>query len=214
MEKKKIQLTEEDLKLGPTELQKKYDLSSRGHAWYILKKGYYWENYLSVSESFSHSWVEENLKEIERAVKLAVWFKARQKGVINHHLFWELKEDLFQEGLLYVITRAGEIQTGKSKLINIAETGIDHAICKYFKFGDGKNTVRKFDFLDDASIYSSTESSTENDEDSIDEIFLQIKEEIISSFGEKYWDEIWSWATGKSRKLPEEIIIGLKMLAL
>jgi hypothetical protein len=52
------------------------------------------------------------------------------------------------------------------------------------------------------------------DEASIDEIFLQVKDEIISSFGEILWKELWSWATSRSQRLPEEIILSLKALAL
>lgn len=209
MEKKKIQLTEEDLKLGPTGLMLKYDLSSRGHAHQVLKKGYFWENYLSVSESFSSAWVEENLKEIERVTKVVLWWKARRRGVLTHRLFFELREDLLQEGVLYVITRAGEIQSGKKALSSIAEAGINIAINKYFYFGDGAHTTQLPDWAD-----NKISSDEVKDEASIDEIFLQVKDEIISSFGEKFWQEIWEWATSRSQKLPEEIILSLKVLAL
>lgn len=209
MEKKKIQLTEEDLKLGSTELMKKYGLSSRGHAHYVLKKGYFWENYLSVSESFSSAWVEENLKEIERVAKVVLWWKARKRGVLRHRLFWNLREDLLQEGVLYVITRAGEIQSGKKVLANVAETGINIAINKYFYFGDGAHTVQLPDWAD-----NKISSNEAEDEASIDEIFLQVKDEIISSLGEKNWTELWSWATSKSPKCPEDLILTLKALAL
>lgn len=212
MKKEKIQLTEEDLKLGPTGLQKKYGISSRGHAGYILKKGYFWKNYLQVEESLSPEWVEENLEKIKQAVKQAVWFKAGQKGILSHHLFKFFKEDLEQEGFLYVIKRAGEIQSRKSKLINIADTGVDHAIIKYFRYGDGANTVNKFDFLDDQSLKAS--SFEEDNEMSIDELFSQVQEEVISSFGEKVWAKIWSWASSRKGRCPEDVSQILKAIAL
>jgi hypothetical protein len=111
---------------------KKYGLSSRGHAHYVLRKGYFWENYLSVSESFSSTWVEENIKEIERTTKVVLWWKVRKRGILGHRLFWELREDLLQEGILYVITKAGEIQSGKQTLAYIAEVGINMAVNKFF----------------------------------------------------------------------------------
>lgn len=207
MEKRKVDLTPEDKNLGPKELMEKYGLSSRGHAYYVLQKGYFWENYLSVSESFSSAWVEENLKEIEKTTKIVLWWKARQRGILNHRMFWEMRDDLLQEGILYVITRAGEIQSGKKALSSIAEAGINIAINKYFYYGDGAH-------LTSSTFLENNPSDEEEDEIGIDELFLQVKDEIISSYGEKFWKDLWSWATGRSQKLPEEIILTLKAIAL
>lgn len=209
MKKKKITLTQKDLELGPNELMKKYGLSSRGHARYVLQKGYFWENYLQVEESLSPEWVEENLQEIKKAVKKAVWFKASQKGVLRHRLFNHYKEDLVQEGFLYVLKRAGEIQSGKSKLINIADSGIDHAIRKYFFYGDGIYTVGKINFFDDKSIKAS-----DSEDVSIDQLFSIVQEEIVSLFGEKVWSKVWSWASGRSGRCPEDVSNVLKIVAL
>ena len=94
-------------------------------------------------------------------------------------------------------------------MASIAEAGINIAINKYFYFGDGAHTTQLPDWAE-----NKISSDEAEDEASIDEIFLQVKDEIISSFGEKFWKELWSWATSRSSRLPEGIILSLKALAL
>lgn len=209
MKRTKIQLLEEDLVLGPAELQKKYGLSSRGHAHYILKKGYFWQNYLQVEENFAEEWAKKNINEIKTVVRNVVSFKSKLRGIIYHDRFKEYKEDLFQEGILYILRRAGEIEAGEAKLWSIACSGVDHAIVKYFYYGYARYVVRKFDFFDDESI-----NAASDDEVGIDEIFSQVQEEIASSFGEKAWGKVWSWAKSRNGECPDDISEILKAVAL
>lgn len=209
MKKNKISLTQDDLKIGPNGLMKKYGLSSRGHAHHVLQKGYFWENAHDVQENFSPQWVEENFEDIKREVYYAVRFKSSQKGLFSHRLYEEFKEDLYQDGLLYVIQRAGDIESGKSKLCNIAKTGVGLAIQRYFMYRDGKNDIAKMDFWDDKGQWAGTP-----EEESIDSLFLQVKEEIISSLGEDEWESLWNWALSRKTKCPTEVMTKLEEVGL
>jgi hypothetical protein len=212
--KKKTILTQEDLKLGPTELSKKYSLSGRGHAWNVLKQGYFWENCHVIEESLSPNWVEKNLSEITKAVNFAVFFKTKQKGILSHRLFKEFKKDLFQEGLLYVILRAGEIESGKSKLRNIAKTGVDHVIMKLFFARDGKNNIGENKFCLSGNEKSRIMADPDHDEEmNLDEFYLNIKD-LISSIDEKKWEKVWDWALSRKTKCPEDVRTILEEVSL
>lgn len=199
--KTKTILTQEDLKLSSKELMKKYNLG-RTHSYRVMKQGYFWKNAQEIQQSLSPQWVEKHFEEITEAVKYAVKFKSFQNGFIHHRLFKEYKEDLFQEGFLYVVLRAGEIESGKSKLGNIAKTGVAHAMLKFFFYGDGGHTVGKFDFWDDKSI-KMVDPSTE-DEINLDNFFINTKN-LISSISEEYWEEVWNWALSRKTKCPERV---------
>lgn len=210
MKRKKITLTEEDKKLGPQKLMEKYGLSSRGHSWYVLGKGYYWENYLSVSESFAPEWVEQNIKEIEKCALKWLRILAWRRGTASHKLFWVFRNDIIQDGIIYIIQRAGEIQSGSCFLNKCMEIGINNAMSKYFSHGEGKNNIS-------SSFYSLEEKFAEelaDEEENIDQIFDQVREEVISSLGQKAWSRLWSWATSRSGKCPEDVLNILKAIAL
>lgn len=206
MKKTKITLTADDLKLGPTALMKRYGFSSRGHAGYVLKKGYFWENYLTVEEIFSPEWVEENISEIKRRTRNALYWKSNRMGVCTHRLFNLFKDDLLQDGLLYVIQKAGEIQSGEKQLSFVAQTGIGIAINKYFRYGDGANTTPFSSFLEN-NIFEEQEEGTEL-------LIQKIKEELTFSFGEKAWHKVWSWANSRKSECPEDVFNILKAIAL
>jgi len=207
--KTKIFLTADEIaERKVTCLITKYKVS-RATIFLALKRGWFWEDFSSINESICLHWVEENITEINSVVKDAAWFKFRRKGVIGHRLFGFFQKDIIEEGILYVIKRSGEIESGKSKLINIACSGLDHAIDTYFRYRDGGNTVGKLDFFDDESFYAA-----EVEEGGIDQIFLQVKEEITSSVGEETWDELWRWALSRKTKCPEKIQAKLREVVL
>jgi len=207
MKKEKIVLSSEDLKLGPAALGKKYNFS-RGHAHYVLQKGYFWRNWLVTPENLSPVWVEENIEKIQRVVRTAFWIKVRQKGIARYPLFNEYKNDIIQDAILYVIKRAGEVKDDKS-LFSISFVGIDLSIQRLFFHGDGKNAISKSDYFDNHQL----SSPEEEDEFNLDTMYLQVKE-IISSQGEESWKKVWTWATSRSSRCPEDVLSIFKAATL
>lgn len=209
--KKKIFLTTQEIgERKIPELVDRYKVH-RSTMFRALKTGWFYENAQEIQESLSPSWVEKNLELIKKEVNYAVRYKSSQKGIFTHRLFEEFKKDIYQDGIFYVMQRAGEIESGKAKLGNIAKTGVDHAIMKYFFYRDGKNTVEILDFWDQKSLKMKDISYDE--EINLDDFFINIQE-LISSISEEYWDEVWNWALSRKTKCSENVRAILKEVEL
>ena len=205
MKKKKITLTEKDLKLGPNRLMKKYGLSSRGHAHYVLQKGYFWENYLTVEENISLTWVERNFVKISKIVNYVFGMKIALWGYPKNMLSY--KDDIMQDAILYICLKSGDIENGSYDIFTAAGTGVAKAIRKYCLYNEGAHETT-LENWDNQTNVSDSEGIN------LDELCLQVKAEIVASFGEKDWNKVWSWAKSRTGKCPEDVLKILKAIAL
>lgn len=207
----KVYLTQEDMSLGPTALAAKYNLSGRGGAYAVKKRGYFVKDNHKTIENISldSHWFGKNLKFIEKEVKDAFLHKIKQKSALlnSHRLGGFFLKDLYQEAMINVYLRSGDAENGQIGIFNLACLGIDRAIKRYFMYRDGGNNVSKVDFWDDQGKFAGYDIP---EEESIDSLFLQVKEEIISQLGEKEWDTLWGWAISRKTKVPTEIMTKLE----